>query len=867
MNRTNIPLLPATLCLCAAWLLCTTTACDDRIETDTVLPNDGETIEVSVRLGFAPEENAADAATDTRTYAGKAKGQAFSAQLQAEANTRETTTEITTPDKLYGLNYFLYNQDGTSLLASGYQSSAVDIGSTLALSLSTTATQYEDCQLVIIARGSAATDKITANNLATLQAISFDRDVIDAIPTSGATKEQMNTMPYVLHLQHVRVIKDNNTWKLQSPDINSDNGPQDVRLMLKRLAAKVTVNWNYDVTVTDKYTLKQLLLQSVPLKFNYIPAPNKDDGSYPDVMDQYTTLAVKNDYSVSGNQTNGSYSFWVPANVRADNPEVSSALLRTKDNAPSGSSYLTFEAVSNKNVNKKFRYRIYIGDNNPQNFSIRQNTDYIYNIDFKHTGIPVQDRRVTYVDPIPASQNNNNFVPTANCFMVKPGGSFCFDPFLFRSGGKDITNDVLAGWITAGTATRATGDYGIQYVRLLWQTKEEGDLGEPVMGIVNSNEEGSIDHTNIVEIKPVGGSTLNPEPNAFTAANQCRIYCRVAPGTTGGNGVIAAYDTEGKILWSWHIWVTDYNPDCTGSEGVLNDPNKRKLKFSYNNNATNQLPMMDRNLGAMAGFVDRPTTQIEKSKTNGLHYQWGRKDPFPSSYTNNPNIVDIILPKVVTKPIEGLLNLYDADGVTYLPLSFVNDQATYRAAYQNPKSMYKNSGTGNTDSQWLTPSAKPSNYNLAWGTTKTVHDPSPAGWRVAQISDYLSLCKKQDLTVGSSDLKGLELNLKNSDTYKTDGGMLLGYDGSGSSDSNATFIRFTGYYRKAAAVGELDLFAFIGKRCLMWTGSHSNKSNSGANIRYFNVSVPASGNLTADITLTGHEREAIPLRCIQESAE
>ena len=105
---------------------------------------------------------------------------------------------------------------------------------------------------------------------------------------------------------------------------------------------------------------------------------------------------------------------------------------------------------------------------------------------------------------------------------------------------RDSDNDVLAGWITAGTATRATGDYGIQYVKLLWQTKEEGDLGEPVMGIVNSET----DHSNIVEIKPADGNTnLDPASYAFTAANQCRIYCRVAPGTTGGSGLIAAYDT------------------------------------------------------------------------------------------------------------------------------------------------------------------------------------------------------------------------------------------------------------------------------------------------------------------------------------
>ena len=45
-----------------------------------------------------------------------------------------------------------------------------------------------------------------------------------------------------------------------------------------------------------------------------------------------------------------------------------------------------------------------------------------------------------------------------------------------------------------------------------------------------------------------------------------------------GNAVIAAKDADGKILWSWHIWLTD-QPE----------------EHVYNNNAGT---MMDRNLGA-----------------------------------------------------------------------------------------------------------------------------------------------------------------------------------------------------------------------------------------------------------------------------
>ena len=44
-----------------------------------------------------------------------------------------------------------------------------------------------------------------------------------------------------------------------------------------------------------------------------------------------------------------------------------------------------------------------------------------------HTSeLPVDDKRITIVNPIGASENNNNLVPTANCFMIVPGRRLLF---------------------------------------------------------------------------------------------------------------------------------------------------------------------------------------------------------------------------------------------------------------------------------------------------------------------------------------------------------------------------------------------------------------------------------------------------------
>lgn len=81
---------------------------------------------------------------------------------------------------------------------------------------------------------------------------------------------------------------------------------------------------------------------------------------------------------------------------------------------------------------------MYLGGREASDFNVLSNTNYNYTVDFNHTGIPTNDGRVTYIDPIPASESNNNLLPTANCFMIAPGGAFCFDPFSFQRAGSPV---------------------------------------------------------------------------------------------------------------------------------------------------------------------------------------------------------------------------------------------------------------------------------------------------------------------------------------------------------------------------------------------------------------------------------------------
>ncbi|WP_455591895.1 DUF4906 domain-containing protein [Bacteroides sp.] len=749
--------------LCLLFLLVHFTACEERSRFVEDNAPEGESVAVSLAVDIADEEDGTLLQPQTR--AGYA-----------------------VPDALYELHILQFDRDGNPLDANGSEAGNVfyvakaDLGGYLTLSL----TKSDDCQLVIIARGEGNTTPSISGNLADVRKLSMAQSLFNDIPVSGATQAQINKMPYVLHLPHVKVDE---SGAVQS----TVNGTEDVRIRLKRLAVKLTATWVYSV---KDYNLKQILLQSVPLNFSFIPAPDETDGTYPSLLEQFTTI------SIPAVTNSGTYSLWIPANVRGESASATSLKLRTRNTAPTGSCFLNFVAVDATDSKKKLDYRVYLGDDKPTDFNLKSNRDYNYVIDFNHFGIPTDDQRVTYIDPVPASEGNDNLVPTANCFMVAPGGSFCFDPFMFRQNGVDIENTTLTGWSTQ-----------IRSVKLLWQTKENGDVGDPVIGIVNTAD----DHTNIVDIKNTDGTS------APYIKGKARIYCRVAANTTGGSGVIAAYDGDngtGNILWSWHIWVTDYNPSPLGDVTVL-EKNKRKLKYVYAG-LPNQLPMMDRNLGAFDSYNEIPESILKMSRANGYHYQRGRKDPFPSSYTmeNLPAVYKFTLSK--TEPPKHVLNRYDASGF----LAIVPQKLSYpslQTAYRNPISIasaYK--------LQWC------SGTRPAWSKTKTVHDPCPAGWRIPESSELQALVNNNttsvipDLWTGAGDK----------------GGLLLKYDNTG----NRTYMRFTGYPPTIEQLNNVGVSAY--------TTTTNDQTVFSVNLSNTSIVIRQMDNYDAHTT-----------RCIQERAD
>ena len=88
------------------------------------------------------------------------------------------------------------------------------------------------------------------------------------------------------------------------------------------------------------------------------------------------------------------------------------------------------------------------------------------------------------------------------------------------------------------------------------------------------------------------------------------VYAVLKSGVSG-NAVVAVKNADGAVVWSYHLWVADFDPDAN------------VMTWTDSESGTSY-KMMDRYVGAVS---NQPGSDL----SNGLFYQWGRKDPFGSS--------------------------------------------------------------------------------------------------------------------------------------------------------------------------------------------------------------------------------------------
>ena len=656
-------------------LLIGITACENELGFSSPQQEERQ-VTVSLSLGFADEEDGYTPSGTTRSN-GMAQDGAFSAEPVQMVHTRADAGMK--PDKLYELRIMQYDSNGTLKKSQSF-SGATDLNKKLTLTL----TALDDCQLVIVACGKDNGSLNFGNSISELQKLTLDKSYFDAIPTDGSTSASginINKMPYLLHLPHVKVTNEG---------IQSVEGAYDARLLLKRLAAKMTVAWNNNLT--DKtYAVKEVRLCQIPAAFRFLPAATQTEWgmTYPSAIVEFIDYFRLTD---PGDLAAGSKTLWIPANARGTSAAASSSYYRTKENAPDAASY-TEVVVDNSTKNERLYYRAYLGGDASTDFNLLENTDYTWTLNINSTDYR-GDGRIQLLDQTPVI--STNIVPTSNCLMMLPGTNICFHPYKHEAG----TN----GWNTYLTdGATLSADKAIDHVRVLWQTKDTGTSGDLVLGYVVDKD----NHANLVNTTDIGD------------LNKALVHVKV-PVTKGGNAVIEAVNQSGVTVWSWHIWISDYVPagldaskitDGVTREAAINDARNatqggavqvyQGISWTDAAGAFYKCVIMDRNLGATkAGMQDN---QIDGRRTLGLLYQGGRKDPFFAAADGT------------TKETK---TIFDEAGE---PLDVKKQKLTsVEQLIQNP--LTYSTGTNNE--------YPAISYNWNGDGPKTIYDPCPKGWRV-----------------------------------------------------------------------------------------------------------------------------------------
>lgn len=289
-------------------------------------------------------------------------------------------------------------------------------------------------------------------------------------------------------------------------------------------------------------------------------------------------------------------------------------------------------------------------------------------------------------EPHDLSYDYNGLMNTANCYVVTHPGYYKF-PLVYGNAIKNgATNDIAYG-VKDGTRISST------FVNHLGNLITDPYIYENSDCTVGSAELVWQDAQNL--IKDIDLS-IDKHYISFEITKE---------NIQQGNAVIAVKDGSGQIMWSWHIWVTNKNVYET-----------QAVTASYQ--GTTQTFMF---MPFPLGWNDSTTAPT------CTFYQWGRKDPFPSSDGSS-----------LTSTTDKTLYAYDTSGTSITKSwSQSSSQVNIATSILHPSTFYHvNENWCNQASYELWNVGNSSTDVNFIPVTKSVYDPSPAGFRLPETAAF-----------------------------------------------------------------------------------------------------------------------------------
>lgn len=666
-----------------------------------------------------------------------------------------------------------------------------------------------------------------------------------------------------------------------------------VDITLYRTVAKVnytvnTDNFSINGTKPSAISVRSVTLCNVPKNITYYDAyrynrpalpDNGEPGLWPETQSPYPTYNKDNWQEElpmeNQSKTTNNWVFYMPSNVRGSYDGITSnadkypSQLKNLDSNNLNQDEASFtylkvivDYTTKSGAAKSATYKVYLGGDSKGDMNILNNTQYTVTTNLY--GANTADTRIT--------ANDTNFDPTdindnmpagvlgmANCYMIDMNAASSAKTVKTLSRAGETTGtlnktgeitiplaQVRNGWLLIDRYDNAVkgadqtdhvsdiekiiknGEYEF---KLIWTTQKEN-------GTFSGQAASFAQDGNNSDFSSKGNFYGKLSFKGFSNGNSALVGIYYKPKTEetqeeNDDATITAFES-GDLLWSWHIWFTDYDPDKVNESYC-------GVGFTQTNGAFYGKKMMSLNLGAsMQGITQTPLSQpsSDGQKYWGFYYQYGRKDPQGMAESSS---------KFVTK--------YNAAGKEYPDtITSASDGVTLAKANMTPGQFFSK-GTGGTG-DWSVPGVNGTNNDYWNGANmnkiKSPFDPCPAGWRVpmssnnASTNPWAGFGDDQKNSVASGNNQDYFVWKENSQNANNTGRLYID-----SQDSN-----HTAWYPASGCRGVASgASAGVGYNGYYWSASAG--SNTLARYLYFLSTLVNPQNYS-------YRAYGFPVRCVQE---
>lgn len=535
---------------------------------------------------------------------------------------------------------------------------------------------------------------IVANTFDSLIAFSHCADMAEFIESYRTVSEERN-LDSIVAGKHCALMS-------AYQDVTLNEAGLTLNFNLLRTICKVDVT----ITNTTKETeardvdIKSVTVCNVPSRsffFNSYSLPSRYPAKFDGDRIDYPAMNWT-DGTRLGSDEQRSFTFYLPVNKSGTAPLPGNPQQRNA-HAPDGATYLCIQGIYDDPVDPSIKrpveYNIMLGDNNTD-YNLLPNGKYSYEI-------TIDDKADAQTDSRQVEQALVDFCSWehANSYIINPStveGTWknyripvtrCYEFWnTFDGYYKDADNALLPGgygWKVEIVWSEMPITYDTNFK---WVT-DEGDTYRDYFEFALPDD---FEHGNML----IG----------------IRRY------------LDAGHTQLSDLIWSWHMWITDYDPypALNYSPQVDNAGNELRYAYSVKNGDVHRYNfaswktgvykdcfIMDRNLGMLS-----VGPYVNKGK-GFVYYQWGRKDPMAPRQTiyKGPSNIGY---STISSGSTGY-----TDNVLYSishPSVYICGLSLWGTNYWQ-----KTSISANVSFPWGDPKVTDSRQ-------KSVYDPCPPGWRV-----------------------------------------------------------------------------------------------------------------------------------------